>query len=80
VDPKWTEDYEALIREIEHHNHQYYVLDRPEITDYEYDQLMQRLLALESEHPELGTPDSPTQRVGVRRWRPFPRSTMQSDF
>jgi len=64
VDPKWTEDYEALIRKIEHHNHQYYVLDRPEITDYEYDQLMQRLLALESEHPDLKTPDSPTQRVG----------------
>lgn len=64
MDPKWTEDYEALIREIEHHNHQYYVLDRPEITDYEYDQLMQRLLALESEHPELKMPDSPTQRVG----------------
>lgn len=64
VDPKWIEDYEALIREIEHHNHQYYVLDRPEITDGEYDQLMQRLLALESEHPELRTPESPTQRVG----------------
>lgn len=64
MDPKWIEDYEALIREIEHHNHQYYVLDQPEITDYEYDQLMQRLLALESEHPELGMPDSPTQRVG----------------
>jgi DNA ligase (NAD+) len=64
VDSKWTEDYEALIRKIEHHNHQYYVLDRPEITDYEYDQLMQQLIALESAHPELKHPDSPTQRVG----------------
>lgn len=64
VDSKWTEDYEALIRKIEHHNHQYYVLDRPEITDYEYDQLMQQLITLESAHPELKHPDSPTQRVG----------------
>lgn len=64
MDSKWTEDYEALIRKIEHHNHQYYVLDRPEITDYDYDQLMQQLIALENEHPELKHPDSPTQRVG----------------
>lgn len=53
-----------LRREIEKHNKLYYVYDAPEITDYEYDMLMQRLKALESEHPELVTPDSPTQRVG----------------
>ncbi len=49
---------------IRHHEHQYYVLDRPEISDAEYDGLMRRLQALEQEHPELATPDSPTRRVG----------------
>lgn len=53
-----------LRRELEHHNKLYYVLDAPVISDYEYDMLMQRLKALEAEHPELVTPDSPTQRVG----------------
>ena len=53
-----------LRREIEHHNKLYYVLDAPTISDYEYDMLMNRLKALEAEHPELITQDSPTQRVG----------------
>lgn len=53
-----------LRREIEKHNKLYYVYDSPEISDYEYDMLMQRLKALEALHPELITPDSPTQRVG----------------
>lgn len=53
-----------LRKELEHHNKLYYVLDAPEISDYEYDMLMQRLKALEALHPELITPDSPTQRVG----------------
>jgi DNA ligase (NAD+) len=55
---------EALREEIRHHEHLYYVLDAPEITDAEYDALMNRLKALEAGHPELITPDSPTQRVG----------------
>ena len=55
-----------LRREIEHHNHRYYVLDDPEISDPEYDDLLRELIALEEEHPELRTPDSPTQRVGGR--------------
>jgi DNA ligase (NAD+) len=55
---------EALREEIRHHEHLYYVLDAPKITDAEYDALMNRLKALEAEHPELITPDSPTQRVG----------------
>ena len=50
---------------INYHNHRYYVLDSPEISDAEYDQLMQELKRLEAEHPELVTPDSPTQRVGA---------------
>ncbi len=57
---------EALRREIDHHNYRYYVLDDPEIPDAEYDRLMRELQALEAEHPELVTPDSPTQRVGAR--------------
>ncbi|AQV94321.1 DNA ligase (NAD(+)) LigA [Cupriavidus necator] len=50
--------------ELDRHNHQYYVLDAPTIPDAEYDALFSELQALELEHPELQTPDSPTQRVG----------------
>jgi DNA ligase (NAD+) len=55
---------EALREKIRHHEHLYYVLDNPEISDLEYDKLMQQLKNLEREHPTLITPDSPTQRVG----------------
>jgi DNA ligase (NAD+) len=55
---------EQLSEELRHHEHQYYVLDAPEITDGEYDALLRRLQSLEAQHPELLTPDSPTQRVG----------------
>jgi len=54
----------ALRREIERHNRAYYVLDQPLIPDAEYDRLFRELQALETDHPELVTPDSPTQRVG----------------
>ena len=53
-----------LRRDIEKHNYQYHVLDDPLISDAEYDGLFRRLLALEKKHPELVTPDSPTQKVG----------------
>src|SRR5260221_3753496 len=55
---------EALREKIRHHEHLYYVLDHPEISDAEFDKLMQQLKVLENEHPSLVTPDSPTQRVG----------------
>ncbi len=55
---------ENLRREIRHHNRKYYVEDAPEISDYQYDQLMKELESLEAQHPDLITPDSPTQRVG----------------
>jgi len=55
---------EELRREINAHNHRYYVLDDSVISDAEYDRLLQELRALESEYPKLLTPDSPTQRVG----------------
>ncbi|NWG75877.1 MAG: NAD-dependent DNA ligase LigA, partial [Rubrivivax sp.] len=54
----------ALRQEIERHNYAYYVLDAPTIPDAEYDRLFRELQALEAEHPELATPDSPTRRVG----------------
>ncbi len=55
---------ERLRAELLRHEHLYYVLDRPEISDAEYDRLLRRLAGLEAAHPELATPDSPTQRVG----------------
>ncbi len=54
-----------LRRELQVHNHRYYVLDDPVIDDDEYDALLDELRGVESEHPELRTPDSPTQRVGA---------------
>src|ERR1700687_1024389 len=62
---KYAAEAEKLREEIDSANYRYYVLDDPEISDAEYDQLMRRLEALRREHPELATPDSPTQRVGA---------------
>ncbi len=58
------EELETLKKELNEHSYRYYVLDKPTISDYEYDMMMQRLKKLEEENPELITPDSPTQRVG----------------
>jgi DNA ligase (NAD+) len=55
---------DELREELERHEHLYYVLDQPEITDPEYDALIRRLRELEAKHPEYKSPDSPTQRVG----------------
>src|ERR1035438_6609961 len=57
-------EMEELRETLRHHEYLYYVLDQPETTDAEYDVMMRRLQALEADHPELITPDSPTQRVG----------------
>ena len=57
---------ETLRREIEYHNYRYYVLDSPVISDAAFDKLFRELQDLEAAHPELATPDSPTQRVGGR--------------
>ena len=54
-----------LREQLNHNNYHYYVLDSPEISDAQYDELMRELHAIEAEHPELVTPDSPTQRVGA---------------
>lgn len=63
--PTPAERAEFLRRELERHNYLYYVLEKPEIGDTEYDLMFRELVDLESRHPELRTADSPTQRVGV---------------
>ena len=64
---------EELRREIEGHNHRYYVLDDPSVSDAEYDTLFRELADLEAAHPELATPESPTQRVGGAPLEEFPQ-------
>jgi DNA ligase (NAD+) len=65
-------DIDRLRREIRRHNHLYYVLDDPKITDREYDTLYKKLKSIEDANPGLITPDSPTQRVGGKRLESFP--------
>lgn len=65
-------EMERLRTQIETHNHAYHVLDDPRITDAEFDALFERLRTLEAEHPELITPESPTQRVGGAAATRFP--------
>lgn len=65
---------ETLREKIRYHEHRYYVLDDPEISDAEYDALMNELKALEKEDPSLVTPDSPTQRVGGKPREGFPKA------
>src|SRR5947209_12996994 len=62
--PAIQKKIEALREKIRHHEYRYYVLDAPEISDADFDKLMNELKRLEAKHPELITPDSPTQRVG----------------
>jgi DNA ligase (NAD+) len=62
--PSLTQRAEELRRQINYHNYKYYVEARPEISDREYDRLVKELEKIEADHPELITPDSPTQRVG----------------
>ena len=62
--PTPAQQIDALRQKLQHHEHLYYVEDAPQISDAEYDALMNDLKRLEAEHPDLLTPDSPTQRVG----------------
>jgi DNA ligase (NAD+) len=66
---------ESLREKIRHHEYLYYVLDRPEISDLDFDQLVNQLKQLESENPKLITPDSPTQRVGGKPREGFVKVT-----
>jgi DNA ligase (NAD+) len=63
-DQKIEKKIEALREKVRHHEYRYYVLDDPELSDADFDKLMNELKRLEAEHPKLITPDSPTQRVG----------------
>lgn len=62
---------EELSKEIERHNYLYHVLDRPEIPDAEYDRMFRELAELEAEHPDLASPNSPTQRIGAPPLKAF---------
>jgi DNA ligase (NAD+) len=81
------QEIEALRREIARHDRLYYAENRPEISDFDYDQLFRRLRELESAHPELVTPDSPSQRIGdvltagfATVKHPFPMLSLQNSY
>jgi len=72
-------EIEHLRKDLNYHNYRYYVLNDPIITDYEYDQLVRKLIDLEKEYPELIIPDSPTQRIGgkpIKEFKPVPHSPL----
>ncbi|MBU2924564.1 NAD-dependent DNA ligase LigA [Colwellia sp. 1_MG-2023] len=71
------EKVKQLHQDINHYNHQYYVLDQPTVPDAEYDRLMRELTAIEQEHPELKTLDSPSQKVGGQALKAFSQVTHQ---
>jgi len=73
-----TKKLEALREKVRHHEYRYYALDDPEISDAEFDRLMQQLIDLEAAHPELITPDSPTQRVGGKPSEGFAKAPHSS--
>ena len=58
------QEISRLREKLEQYNYEYYMLDSPSVSDFAYDEMMNRLIRLEEENPELKTPDSPTQRVG----------------
>ncbi len=65
IDSKIIDRIRYLRKTLHHHNHRYYVLDDPEISDSEYDRLMRELIQIENDYPELTSPDSPSTRVGA---------------
>lgn len=69
------QEIQDLSRELERHNYLYYVMDAPEIQDYEYDRMLRRLEELEAEHPEFASPLSPTKRVGGQALSQFEKVT-----
>src|SRR5437016_10693345 len=71
-------EIESLREKIRFHEYRYYVLDDPEISDAEFDRLMNELKKIEAEHPELVTPDSPTQRVGGKAREGFVKARHSS--
>jgi DNA ligase (NAD+) len=72
---EFIKELEAIKERIRYHDHRYYVLDDPEISDAEYDRLFQALLEIEKKNPNLITPDSPSQRVGAKPQEAFSQVT-----
>jgi len=72
--PDLQQTHAALVAQIADHDHRYYVLAQPSISDFDYDQLYRQLVDLETNHPELVTPSSPTQRVGGQPLPAFPQA------
>lgn len=77
VEKTAAERARELRETLQHHSYLYYVLDQPEISDFEFDKLYRELVELETAHPELITPDSPTQRVGAAPSGAFSKVTHQ---
>src|SRR5262245_9789452 len=73
-------ELERLREQVREHEYKYYVLDDPTISDYEFDQLLRELQQLELEHPDLITPDSPTQRVAGQPAKEFPTHTFSTQM
>ena len=73
----YLERSEEIKKLLEQYNYEYYVLDNPSVSDAEYDRLMQELMALENEHPDIRSPLSPTQRVGGQVLDEFKKITHQ---
>ncbi|PQP32921.1 DNA ligase (NAD(+)) LigA, partial [Desulfobacteraceae bacterium SEEP-SAG10] len=65
IDPFVIKKVEDLREALHRHNYRYHVLDDPEVSDSEYDRMMQELITLETDYPDLSSPDSPTLRVGA---------------
>ncbi|MGQ8363939.1 NAD-dependent DNA ligase LigA [Glaciecola sp. 1036] len=77
TDQAVLDQYNAIKQQLEEFAHQYYVLDDPSVPDAEYDRLMQQLIGLEKEYPNLKTPDSPSQKVGGKALSKFEQVTHQ---
>ncbi|MFC4618970.1 NAD-dependent DNA ligase LigA [Camelliibacillus cellulosilyticus] len=75
LDQRITQRVQQLRELLDQYNYEYHVLDKPSVPDAEYDRLLRELIELESEHPELVTPDSPTQRVGAEPLSAFTKVT-----
>lgn len=73
----FIQEAEQLRAELNQANYEYYVLDNPSMSDYDYDHKLRHLEELETAHPELKTPDSPTQRVGGRSPKALLRLSMR---
>ncbi len=71
IDPEIVIKIENLRQELHRHNNRYYVMDAPEISDSEYDRMMRQLIELETQYPELSSPDSPSMRVGALPLKKF---------